>query len=192
MMGPQEAKMTKLMMGLKLKFSIGYIVCAAFIILPFVINLFAWRIFVVPPQNKIASLGSLVSLIELKPRMEELIAKSDAMVQRLESRLIETDATWVVKEIRELAQLHEIKIKELYIQKKTADQKDDLEKILKAAGLKKAIISLDAIGNYSRIAHWMALLDRRDEVRIDSFQLTELSEGNCQLRLKLRILLRES
>jgi hypothetical protein len=174
-------------------FSRGHLFFLLGIFIPIVINLLALHAFVEPLKKKVADLGSLAALVELKPRMEALIAESnELMAQRVVKSLLSNDAGVALTEIRELAKIHKLEVKELHIKNAETTQGSPRDKALEAAGFKKIELSLDITGHYSKIARWLASLDQKMAIRVDDFTLTPSSTGVCELLLELHILLRNS
>ncbi len=162
-------------------------------LLPIVINLLTVHFFVEPLKKKVAGLSELAALVELKPRMETLIAGSnELMAQKVAKGQPPTDAGSVLKEIRGLARSHKVEIKELRVQNTENAKGVAPDKALEAAGLKKVALSMDITGSYSKVARWLASLDQKMEIRVDDLTLTPSSAGGCQLRLELKLLLRKS
>ena len=175
-------------------FSRGHLFFLLGIFVPMVINLLVLNAFVEPLKKKVAGLRSLAELVELKPRMEALISGSnELMSRRIVKGLLANDSGVVLKEVRELAKVHKIEVRELHIQNpETAPQGATPDKVLESTGFKKVSLSLDMTGSYAKIARWLASLDQKMEIRVDDFTMTPFSSGGCELHLELKILLRNS
>lgn len=166
--------------------------CLGILFLPCLVNLGVWYSFVTPLEKKVADLRSLAAFVELKPRMETLVAdNNEIMARRVPKGVLVSDAGGVLKELQELANIHKIEVKELLIQNEEAGPESVADKELAAAGIRTASLSLDAIGSYSKLARWLASIDQKMEVRLRHLTLTPFPfTGKCQLRLELNILLR--
>lgn len=163
------------------------------ILLPVVINFLILRLFVEPCKKEVAHMRSFSELVTLEPRLEALIAESnELMAQRVEKGLPSNDPGVVLEEIRALAKIHKVEIKELRIQNAEMAVGAVSDKALSAAGFQRFSLSMEIRGRYAKIARWLASLDQRMEVRLDNFTLLPSQDGFCELQLRLKLLLRKT
>lgn len=161
------------------------------LLVPLVVNFLVFQFFLKPRRQEVKNLQGLTSLVKLKPRIEALIAESnELMAQKVAKVEPGRDVNPVLKEIRGLAREHKVEVRELRVRTETGGGKAGAQGT-EVAGYKKVSVSMDMAGNYSRIARWLAALDRKMEIRVEDFTLEPSSAGDCQLRLDLVILLRK-
>ena len=127
------------------------------VLLPIGINLFVFYSFVEPLKKKAAHLNSFTARAELKPRLEALIAESNkVMMPKVEGNLSVKDVGAILMEIRDMAKIHKVEVKDLRPRgSKTApgaSTDKTFDEALVAAGFKKVYLSLDVTGSYGGIA----------------------------------------
>ena len=160
---------------------------AAFLIVaPLLLNIFLWKAFVKPAQEKVRTLQDMVSLIRMKPNLELLVQESDHLLASWQEHPL-----MVVKEIQKQAGNFHVQIKEINTaDRETAhDAKGNLSK--DALSFSSVPVSLETAGSYNKLASWLNAIETKSGLQIDQWTLLPPSAqgGVSRLSVKMKVIL---
>ena len=141
----------------------GYLPWAAFFVAPLAVNFLVWAVLVRPPQQQASHWRDAKALVELKPKLDVLLAESRRMLMDVErTGFSKDDPSAITQAIDRLAGRHRVALG-------TIDTKQD-----QAKGRSETAMSLtvDVRGRFSKLAHWMSEVEAQSGLQIESWTLS--------------------
>ena len=141
----------------------GYLPWAALFVAPLAINLVVWAVLVRPPQQQARRWQDARALVELKPKLDWLLAESHRMMMDAErTGFTSDDPSSVTQAIDRLAGRHRVTLGKI-------DTKQDQEK---GRGDTAMSLTVDVRGRFSKLAHWMSEVEAQSGLQIDSWTIS--------------------
>jgi type II secretory pathway component PulM len=141
----------------------GYLPWTALFLAPVAVNLLMWTALVRPSQHEARRWQDAQTLVELKPKLDALLADSHRMLMDVErTGFSKDDPSAVTQAIERLAGRHRVELG-------TIDTKQDQAKSRSEGAM---LLTVDVHGRFSKLAHWMSDVEAQSGLQIDSWTLS--------------------